>query len=89
MAQPHPRVRDGLANEVLTARELEITALVALGLSNDEIDEIADRLIISPATAKTHINRAMMKTHSRDRAQLVVYAYETGIVTPGRSSSGA
>jgi DNA-binding NarL/FixJ family response regulator len=65
----------------LTTREREITALVATGLSNDEI---ADKLFISPATAKTHINRAMMKTGSRDRAQLVVFAYETGLVTPGR-----
>ncbi|XVV10053.1 response regulator [Actinoplanes sp. CA-131856] len=63
----------------LTARELEITALVGTGLSNSEI---AGRLSISAATAKTHINRAMMKTGSRDRAQLVVFAYETGLVTP-------
>jgi DNA-binding NarL/FixJ family response regulator len=66
----------------LTDREREITALVAQGLTNDEI---AERLYISPATAKTHVNRAMMKTHSRDRAQLVVHAYETGLVTPRRS----
>jgi len=66
----------------LTDREREITALVAGGLSNEDI---AERLFISPATAKTHVNRAMMKTHSRDRAQLVVYAYETGLVVPGRS----
>lgn len=63
----------------LTGREREITALAAKGLSNEEI---ADQLVISPATAKTHVNRAMMKTGSRDRAQLVVYACETGIVTP-------
>ncbi|MEU4242634.1 response regulator transcription factor [Actinoplanes sp. NPDC026619] len=60
----------------LTAREKEITALVAAGLSNDEIGE---RLFISPATAKTHVNRAMMKTGARDRAQLVVFAYENGL----------
>ncbi|GAA2519750.1 response regulator transcription factor [Winogradskya humida] len=65
----------------LTAREREITALVGAGLSNTEI---ADRLYISASTAKTHVNRAMMKTTSRDRAQLVVFAYETGLVTPGR-----
>ena len=61
----------------LTAREQEITALVGAGLSNDEI---AQRLFISPATAKTHVNRAMMKTGARDRAQLVVFAYENGLV---------
>lgn len=65
----------------LTPRELEITALVGAGLSNEEI---AAQLFISPATAKTHVNRAMMKTGSRDRAQLVVYAYETGLVSPRR-----
>jgi DNA-binding NarL/FixJ family response regulator len=65
----------------LTAREREVTALVATGLSNEQI---AERLFISPATAKTHVNRAMMKTRSRDRAQLVVHAYETGMVTPRR-----
>jgi len=67
----------------LTAREREVTALVGAGLSNDEIGE---RLYISTATAKTHVNRAMMKTGSRDRAQLVVFAYENGLVaaTPPR-----
>lgn len=60
----------------LTERELEITLLVAQGLSNGEI---AERLVISPATAKTHVNRAMMKTGARDRAQLVVFAYEAGL----------
>ncbi|RAK29769.1 LuxR family two component transcriptional regulator [Actinoplanes lutulentus] len=60
----------------LTAREREITTLVGAGLSNTEI---ADRLFISPATAKTHVNRAMMKTGARDRAQLVVFAYENGL----------
>ena len=64
----------------LTPREREITALAARGMSNEDI---AKHLVISPTTAKTHINRAMMKTDSRDRAQLVVYAYETGIVTAG------
>ena len=68
----------------LTAREREITALVGTGLSNSEIGQ---RLSISAATAKTHVNRAMMKTGARDRAQLVVFAYETGLVarrTDGR-----
>jgi len=64
----------------LTPREREILTLVASGLSNDDI---AERLVISPATAKTHINRTMMKLNARDRAQLVVIAYETGLVTPG------
>ncbi len=65
----------------LTPREREILTLVASGLSNDHI---ADRLIISPATAKTHINRTMTKLNARDRAQLVIIAYETGLITPGR-----
>ena len=63
--------------EVLTAREREVLALVATGLSNGEI---ADHLVVSPLTAKTHINRAMMKLGARDRAQLVVVAYQTGLV---------
>ena len=62
----------------LTARERQITILVARGLSNEEI---AERLVISPATAKTHVNRAMAKVHARDRAQLVVFAYEYGLMT--------
>ena len=64
----------------LTDREREVTQLVGGGLSNIEIGE---RLYISPLTAKTHVNRAMMKTGARDRAQLVVLAYETGLVSPG------
>ena len=66
----------------LTDREREAVALVAHGLSNDQI---ADRMVISPLTAKTHINRAMTKLHARDRAQLVVLAYESGLVTPRNS----
>ncbi|MFI9604654.1 response regulator [Streptomyces sp. NPDC004069] len=65
--------------EELTNREREAVALVAQGLSNDEI---ADRMVISPMTAKTHVNRAMVKLRARDRAQLVVLAYESGLVTP-------
>lgn len=65
----------------LTPREQENTALAGAGLSNDEIGR---RLSISVATAKTHVNRAMMKIGARDRAQLVVFAYESGLVTPGR-----
>jgi DNA-binding NarL/FixJ family response regulator len=63
----------------LTDREREVVALVARGLTNDEI---AVRLYMSPATAKTHINRAMSKVGARDRAQLVVLAYESGLVEP-------
>lgn len=64
----------------LTEREREVTALVAAGLSNAEI---AERLVISPATAKTHVSRAMRKVRAHDRAQLVVLAYEAGLVLPG------
>jgi DNA-binding NarL/FixJ family response regulator len=64
----------------LTDREREVVALVGEGLSNDEI---AERLIMSGATAKTHVSRAMVKLGARDRAQLVVFAYETGLVRPG------
>jgi DNA-binding NarL/FixJ family response regulator len=67
----------------LTEREREVVALVAEGLSNDEI---AARLVLSPATAKTHVSRAMVKLAARDRAQLVVLAYETGLVRPGWSA---
>jgi DNA-binding NarL/FixJ family response regulator len=66
--------------EALTEREREVMALVAGGLSNDEI---AERLVVSPATAKTHVSRAMVKLGARDRAQLVVFAYESGLVRPG------
>ncbi|MFG2919816.1 response regulator [Kitasatospora sp. NPDC048298] len=74
---PTTGTRAGL--EELTSREREAVAMVAQGLSNDEI---AGRMVISPMTAKTHINRAMTKLHARDRAQLVVLAYESGLVTP-------
>jgi DNA-binding NarL/FixJ family response regulator len=63
----------------LTNRQREAVTLAAQGLSNDQI---ADRMAISPMTAKTHINRAMIKLHARDRAQLVVLAYESGLVAP-------
>ena len=66
--------------EALTEREREVMALVAGGLSNDEI---AERLVVSPATAKTHVSRAMVKLGARDRAQLVVFAYESGLVRRG------
>jgi len=64
---------------VLTEREREVMVLVAAGRSNDEI---AAELFISPATAKTHVSRAMSKLGARDRAQLVVLAYESGLVLP-------
>ncbi|RSM72230.1 DNA-binding response regulator [Actinoplanes sp. ATCC 53533] len=66
--------------EGLTDREREVMVLVGEGLSNDEI---ATRLVISPATAKTHVSRTMVKLGARDRAQLVVYAYEAGLIRPG------
>ncbi|MHA7984349.1 response regulator transcription factor [Rathayibacter sp. CAU 1779] len=64
----------------LTERETEILALVGRGLSNDEI---AQSLFISPSTAKTHVNRAMTKLDAHDRAQLVIAAYESGLIAPG------
>jgi len=69
----------GDAMKGLTNREREAVLLVARGLSNDQI---ATRMVISPTTAKTHVNRAMTKLHARDRAQLVVLAYESGLVAP-------
>ena len=66
--------------DVLTEREREVMSLVAGGLTNDEI---AERLYMSPATARTHVSRAMTKLGARDRTQLVVLAYETGLVRPG------
>jgi DNA-binding NarL/FixJ family response regulator len=66
--------------EVLTDREREVLILVAGGLTNDEIGR---RLYMSPATARTHVSRAMTKLGARDRTQLVVLAYETGLVLPG------
>ncbi|MCM2418061.1 MULTISPECIES: response regulator transcription factor [unclassified Streptomyces] len=66
--------------EHLTDREREVMALVGIGLSNEEI---ARRLVVSPLTAKTHVSRAMIKLAARDRAQLVVLAYESGLVRPG------
>ncbi|SDS97721.1 response regulator transcription factor [Jiangella sp. DSM 45060] len=75
-AKPVPNSR----LNALTEREREVLELVAAGLSNDEI---AERLVLSPATAKTHVSRILTKLDSRDRAQLVVLAYEAGLVTPG------
>ncbi|MFJ9348047.1 response regulator [Streptomyces sp. NPDC101237] len=73
-----PAAADALAR--LTDREREVMALVGIGLSNEEI---ARRLVVSPLTAKTHVSRAMVKLGARDRAQLVVLAYESGLVRPG------
>jgi DNA-binding NarL/FixJ family response regulator len=70
----------------LTDREREVMVLVAYGLTNREI---AQRLVISPATAKTHVSRTMMKLHARDRAQVVVLAYQTGLVVHGGSPEPA
>ncbi len=76
-----PEVRRAHPDQLsaLTERELEVLVLVAQGLSNEEI---AQALFISPATAKTHVSRVMMKLAARDRAQLVVIAYESGLVVP-------
>ncbi|WP_173076665.1 response regulator transcription factor [Phytohabitans rumicis] len=71
VAKPHPQL------DTLTEREREIVGLVGEGLSNDEI---AERLVVSPATARTHVSRAMIKLSARDRAQLVVFAYQSGLV---------
>ena len=68
--------------DVLTERERQVVALAAQGLSNDQI---AEQLYLSPLTVKTHANRAMMKLHVHDRAQLVALAYRTGLVVPGGS----
>lgn len=67
------RIRD------LTRREREVSALAARGLTNEEL---AAHMVISPFTAKTHISRAMIKLGARDRAQLIVFAYESGLVSP-------
>lgn len=76
---PAPRKRSGL--DQLTPREREVVTLIATGLSNEEI---ADQLYVSQSTVKTHAARAMMKLAARDRAQLVVFAFEAGLAGPGR-----
>jgi DNA-binding NarL/FixJ family response regulator len=77
--RPAPRPAAAPSLDPLTEREREVVALVAEGLSNDEI---AERLVISPATVRTHVGRAMSKLDARDRAQLVVFAFQTGLATP-------
>jgi DNA-binding NarL/FixJ family response regulator len=78
IAQP-PAPDPGARLKELTGREHEAVVLVAQGFANDQI---AERMAISPMTAKTHVNRAMAKLHARDRAQLVILAYESGLVVP-------
>jgi DNA-binding NarL/FixJ family response regulator len=80
VARPERAAEPPPSLSLLTDREREVMALVAAGLSNDEI---AEELFVSPATARTHVSRAMVKLNARDRAQLVVTAYESGLVTPG------
>jgi DNA-binding NarL/FixJ family response regulator len=82
--RPERPPADARVLRVLTAREREVLGLVAAGLSNDEI---AGRLFVSPLTAKTHVSRIMTKLDARDRAQLVVLSYETGLVTPGHAGT--
>jgi DNA-binding NarL/FixJ family response regulator len=79
LAQPEPKAVTPERLDLLTDREREVLALVAAGMSNDEI---AEHLFVSPLTAKTHVSRAMVKLGARDRAQLVVIAYESGVVRP-------
>jgi DNA-binding NarL/FixJ family response regulator len=80
--RPQPDRVPPVALKALTEREVEVLALVARGLSNTEIGQ---RLHVSPATAKTHVARLLMKLDARDRAQLIIAAYETGLVTPQKS----
>jgi DNA-binding NarL/FixJ family response regulator len=76
-----PARKPAISLDELTDREREVMALVGAGLSNQEI---ADRLVVSLATAKTHVSRVMGKLDARDRAQVVVIAYESGLIQPGR-----
>ena len=78
-SQPGPELRSPELLEELTTREREVTALVGAGLNNDEI---AERLLVTVATAKTHVSRALRKVDARDRAQLAALAYQTGLAQP-------
>ena len=80
MPRPHPRL------DALTDREREVVGLVGEGLTNEEI---AARLVVSPATARTHVSRAMVKLDARDRAQLVVFAYQSGLVSGPEARAGS
>jgi DNA-binding NarL/FixJ family response regulator len=79
-SRPRPDNAPPASLNVLTDREREVLSLVARGMSNAEI---ADDLVVSPTTSKTHVSRIMTKLNARDRAQLVMIAYETGLVQPG------
>ena len=81
VSRPSPGHPQGRLVDELTSREQEVLLLVAQGMSNAEI---AGRLVMSPATAKTHVSRILTKLGLRDRAQLVIAAYESGLITPGR-----
>ena len=80
--RPEPSAASLAPVDGLTDREVEVLHLVAKGLSNAEI---AGELIMSPATAKTHVSRLLTKLHARDRTQLVMIAYETGVAVPGHT----
>ena len=84
-ARPTPVQAAATTLEPLTPREREVLTLVGRGLSNAEI---ADALVLSPATAKTHVARVFAKLGARDRAQLVITAYESGLVSPGQADGG-
>jgi DNA-binding NarL/FixJ family response regulator len=83
-ARPDPRLPGPDQLDELTAREREVMALVAAGLSNDQI---AEHLVVARATARTHVSRALRKLRVRDRAQLVTLAYETSLVLPKKTAA--
>jgi DNA-binding NarL/FixJ family response regulator len=85
-SRPVPDCPDLELVDELTAREREVVALVGHGLDNAEI---AERLVLSPATAKSHVSHAMLKLGASDRAKLVVFAYETGLVRPRTDTAAA
>jgi DNA-binding NarL/FixJ family response regulator len=85
-AVPDPQLPRSELLDELTPREREVVTLVALGLSNRDI---AERLVISPATSKTHVSRAMLKLRARDRGQLVAFAFHAGLAVPHPKAPGA